>query len=185
MMATVLLLVSALVGCQEPGGQTAVPRLDRYELGGDFSLVDQDGRLYQLNQHRGQVLALFFGYTHCPDFCPLTLSKLTEVQALLEQPLQVLFVTVDPERDDAEQLRHYLSSFDLPVTGLTGEVEQVAEVARRYGAGYQRHQSDPSADYTMDHSTRSYLIDGDGVVRYLFSKEDSPERIAAVVAQLH
>ena len=176
-----VLLIVLLVGCQD---RQQPPTLDRFELGGDFSLTDQQGRTYQLSQHRGEVLALFFGYTHCPDFCPLTLSKLSTVQNLVEQPFHVLFVTVDPERDNAEQLRTYLSSFDLPVTGLTGEPEQIAEVARRYGAGYQRQQTAGSPDYVVDHSTRTYLIDREGVVRYLFSNEDSPELLAAVFAQL-
>ncbi len=179
-----LLLAAWLLGCQEHRGQEEGLTLDRYELGGDFSLTDQHGHDYQLDQHRGQAVALFFGYTHCPDFCPLTLSKLAGAQALLNRPLQVLFVTVDPERDDAEQLRAYLSSFDLPVTGLTGTPAQVAEVARRYAAGYQVHRADSTSNYTVDHSTRTYLIDGEGVVRYLFSQEDTPEQIAAVVALL-
>ena len=175
-----LVLLLAAGGC---GDHAVVPPLDRYELGGEFSLTAQAGEPFQLDALRGQVVALFFGYTYCPDFCPLTLSKLSRVNELLDDQLQVLFVSVDPDRDDTAQLRAYLSAFDLSVTGLTGTAEQIAQVTRQYGAGFRR-QEEGETSYIIDHTSRTYLIDREGVVRYLFSSEDAAELMAAVIEQV-
>ena len=184
MNAPRLLAAVLLLGCQAPEQGDGVPRLDRYELGGEFTLTDHSGHPFELTDLRGETVALFFGYTHCPDYCPLTLSKLVQVESLIDRPLHVLFVTVDPARDSPGQLRAYLSSFDLPVTGLTGDPEQVARVARQYGAGFQRHGEDGGGSYTVDHGTRTYLIDGEGVVRYLSASDESAERMAAAIGQM-
>ncbi len=176
-----LLLVS--LGCSDSDAGL----LDFQGIGGDFTLTDEQGQKFSLAEHRGQVYLLFFGFTHCPDVCPTTLVELQEVFQRLGgagQDLQILFVSVDPERDTPELLASYLQPFDLPVIGLTGTVSQVEKVAQAYGAFFEKVALDSAAVYTMDHSTRSYLIDGEGKVRYIFRYKDEPERIAQIVRKL-
>lgn len=160
----------------------------RYEeLGMDFLLTDDEGQEYRYSEHQGQVRLLFFGFTYCPDICPTTLNDLTKAVDILGekgQEVETLFVSIDPERDTPERLNQYLGAFPIPVTGLTGSQEDIAEVAQAYGAFYERLDLDSALGYTMDHSTYLYLIDREGVVRYLFRYEDPPERIAAVVGKL-
>lgn len=178
-----LVLSMALPSCGNPE-----EGLLRYEeLGMDFLLTDDEGQEYRYSEHQGQVRLLFFGFTHCPDICPTTLNDLTQAVEILGkkgQEVETLFVSIDPERDTPERLNQYLGAFPIPVTGLTGSKEDIAEVAQAYGAFYERLDLDSALGYTMDHSTYLYLIDREGVVRYLFRYEDPPERIAAVVDKL-
>ena len=158
-----------------------------YPIGGDFTLTADDGESYTLSDHQGEVRLLFFGFTHCPDVCPTTLLELKEVYAQLGsdgEEVETLFISIDPERDTPELLHEYLASFDLPVRGLTGSVEQVTEVIDAYAGWFDKVDLDSAAKYTMDHSTSSYLIDREGKVRYIFGYEDGPERIAHIVRKL-
>ena len=170
-------------GCAPSGDgspQEGPPALERYELGGDFELVDQGGEGFALADRRGRPLLLFFGFTRCAASCPTTLSKLGEVMRRLPAPaVEVLFVSVDPAHDTPERLAGYCAGYPYPLTGLTGTPEQVAAVARRYGTGFS-----PAADGTIDHSSRTYLIDAEGTVRFLFSEQDGVEEMAAVIRQL-
>ena len=170
-------------GCAPPGEGPAAegpPALERYELGGDFELVDQRGEGFSLASRRGRPLLLFFGFTRCAAGCPTTLSKLGEVMRRLPAPaVEVLLVSVDPAHDTPERLAEYCAGYAYPLTGLTGTPEQVAAVARRYGTGFS-----PGADGGVDHSSRTYLIDAEGSVRFLFSEQDGVEEMAAVIRQL-
>ena len=172
-----------LGGCADPEAG-----LQEFEgIGGDFTLVDPSGQPYSLSSHGGEVRLLFFGFTNCPDVCPITLTKLQQVHRLLGdrgKKIRILFVSVDPERDTPERLAAYLANLRIPVTGLTGTVEEVARVAAQYGAFFEKVALDSAAVYTVDHSTRTYLIDGEGRVRYIFRYEDNPERIAHLVRKL-
>lgn len=186
----VLLAFQGGSGCRpekEKDFPADLPELQTYELGGDFTLISQDGKAVGLPDFRGRVVLLFFGYTFCPDFCPTTMSRLARVDELLDaQPeeVQTLFITVDPQRDTPEQLRAYLSYFDFPLTGLTGREAEIRRVVSMYGASYRQGESGIDGHYLVDHSTRIYLIDQQGVVRYLFGYTDPPELIAAMTARL-
>ena len=174
-----LWLAGALCGCAP---QAEPPPLERFELGGDFQLVDHRGDDFSLGQRRGRVMLLFFGFTSCADVCPATLSKLGLVLDRLPAPgAEVLFVSVDPARDTPARLAEYVGGYPFPMTGLTGTQAQVAEVARRYAASFA-----PAADGTgaIDHSTRIYLIDGDGQVRFLFSGSDAVDDMVTVIERL-
>ncbi len=173
----------AAAGC---GGSGEVPpdgepaSLDRYELGGDFELVDQRGEAFTLSQRRGRPLLLFFGFTRCAATCPTTLSKLGEVVRRLPAPeVEVLLVSVDPGHDTPEALAEYCAGYPYRLTGLTGTPEAVAAVARQYGAGFG-----PDDDGEIGHTSRTYLIDGEGVVRFLFSEQDGVEKMAGVIRRL-
>ena len=154
-------------------------------IGGDFALVDQHGASFELQSLRGQAAMLFFGYTYCPDICPVTLSKMGRVYQLLgedQQELTTLFITVDPKRDTQEKLAEYLDYFAIDAIGLRGDKEEIDQVVRQYGAHYSLGEE--QAAYLVDHSTYTYLIDQQGEVRFLFRQSDGPELMAAVAEQL-
>jgi len=197
-MSLVWILVAALsTGCMPPGdggsgaGETADdhavdedygPILQDIEIGGDFALTAHSGEEFRLEDLRGKVALLFFGYTSCPDVCPITLSKLT--QAFQEvngerQDVVVLFVTVDVDRDTPESLEEYLGYFGLNSFGLTGTREEVDAVVAQYGAAYQIEDTGSEMGPLVAHSTYLYLIDQGGKVRNMFMHADTPEWIAA------
>ena len=165
-----------------------VPLLKDYGgIGGAFELQDQRGELFRLEQLEGRPAMLFFGYTYCPDICPVTLSKMAAVYRLLDlEPtdLQTIFVTVDPERDTQEKLAEYLAYFQIGALGLTSTPDKIDAVVRQYGGYYTLNKQGESANYLADHSTYTYLIDQQGQVRFLFRPGDSPEYMAAVSRQL-
>ena len=174
------------VPASETSALVEVPPLQDYGgIGGDFALVDQHGAPFELQGLRGQAAMLFFGYTYCPDVCPVTLSKMGRVYQLLDedqQELTTLFVTVDPKRDTQEKLAEYLDYFALDAIGLRGDKEEIDQVVRQYGAHYSLGEE--QAAYLVDHSTYTYLIDQQGKVRFLFRQSDGPELMAAVTEQL-
>lgn len=165
-----------------------VPPLKDYDgIGGAFELQDQRGELFRLEQLEGRPAMLFFGYTYCPDICPVTLSKMAAVYRLLDlEPtdLQTIFITVDPERDTQEKLAEYLAYFQIGALGLTSTPDKIDAVVRQYGGYYTLNKQEESANYLADHSTYTYLIDQQGQVRFLFRPGDSPEYMAAVSRQL-
>jgi protein SCO1 len=140
-------------------------------LGGEFTLSDHTGKTRSLADFKDKVVVIFFGYTHCPDVCPTTMIELKNAMQQLGKKadqVQVLFVSVDPERDTKDVLRQYVPAFDSRFLGLSGTPAQLAEVAGRYKIVYQKQMSS-SADYTVDHSAGSYLLDKNGKPRVMVS----------------
>lgn len=134
----------------------------------EFSLRGSDGQDLTLGRYRGKVIVLAFGFTSCPDVCPVTLGTLADARKKLGaqgDELQVVYITVDPERDDVERLRSYLKSFDATFVGGTGTAEQLAAVRKEYGIAASRRAA--GASYGFDHSSYSYLIDRSGRLRAL------------------
>ena len=133
-------------------------------VGGPFSLVDHRGRPVTERDYLGKPTLIFFGFTNCPDICPTTLFELTtrlkELGSEADR-LNVLFITVDPERDTPEQLALYLSSFDPHITGLSGTLENIAAVMTRYRV-YARKVPLDGGGYTMDHTAAIYMMNGKG-----------------------
>jgi len=130
-------------------------------VGGPFSLVDQDGRTITDKDVTGRPHLVFFGFTHCPDVCPTTLFRISEVLKATGDKgrnLQALFISVDPERDRPDVLKEYLSSFDERVRGLTGEPAAVEAAVKAYRA-YARKVPTKDGDYTMEHTAYVYLMD--------------------------
>jgi len=133
-------------------------------VGGPFSLVDHRGRPVTERDYLGKPTLIFFGFTNCPDICPTTLFELTTRLKELgteADRLNVLFVTVDPERDTPEQLALYLSSFDPHITGLSGTPENIAAVMTRYRV-FARKVPLEGGGYTMDHTAAIYMMNGKG-----------------------
>ena len=142
-----------------------------------FELTDMNGQPFQLSELDGQVVVMFFGYTSCPDVCPVTLTEFLQIRSKLgeaAEEVSFVFVTVDPERDTPERMRKYLTNFDPEIIGLTGERNDLEPVWASYGV-YQAKAEGPSDEYYLvDHSSRVYVIDPDGNLRltYLFGTEN-------------
>lgn len=190
-MRSRILLAAALAGlaCTAKPPEAEGPRieLEDYDIGGDFVLTGPGGEPWGLEQARGRVVLLFFGYTVCPDFCPMTLSKLVQVyEALGESAGRVLtvFVSLDPERDSPEQIAEYLSYYDIDAVGLTGSREEIDAVIGSYGGSYSLDEVDSAMGYLVTHSTYLYLIDGRGRVRHLFGSLDDAAHIESGVRTL-
>ncbi|MEO6270175.1 MAG: SCO family protein, partial [Lautropia sp.] len=140
-----------------------------------------------LEDFRGKLVLLFFGFTHCPDVCPTTLLKAAKVKEQLGADagkLQVLFVTVDPERDTAEVLSKYVPAFDPSFIGLRGDPAEIAKAAREFKVFYQKVPNRDGSSYNVDHTAASYILDTEGRLR-LFVRHTQPvEEIAADLRQL-
>lgn len=146
------------------------------EIGGAFTLVDHTGRTVTEADFRGRPALVFFGFTHCPEVCPTTLFEITTRLAGLgpaADRLQVLFITVDPERDTPQQLATYLQSFDPRITGLSGSEEQVRAALGAFKAYAKRIPSE--GGYTMDHTASTYVMDKDGRFRTLIDYHEEEE----------
>jgi len=155
----------------------------RAAVGGPFRLVDQDGRRADESLLKGKWTVVFFGFTYCPDVCPTTLQALAAAKRQMGRPgedLQVVFITVDPERDTPEALKAYLRDAGLPdAVGLTGTPEQVAAAAKAYRIYYARKGE--GADYTMDHSTAAYLMNPRGEFETVLPYGMSPAQKAEII----
>jgi protein SCO1/2 len=138
----------------------------------DFALTAQDGTEFRLSRERGNVVALWFGYTSCPDVCPTTLAELIQARRRLEgdaQRFRIVFVTVDPERDTPARLREYAAAFGGSFTALSGPADQLAQVRKAYGVvAEKRVVSGTAAAYLFDHSAFVYLVDPVGQLRVMF-----------------
>lgn len=166
----------------------AIPTAGAAPRGGDFALIDQDSARFELASLRGKVVLVFFGYSHCPDVCPTTLSKLSSVARRLGEDrgrMTVVYVSVDPERDTPSVLRADLQNFDLDAVGLTGTREEIDRVVAQYGAKYEIVPTPESAGrYSVSHSTTLYVLDPKGRLRQEFPYEATAEEIAAAVRAL-
>jgi len=159
----------------------------------DFSLKGSDGTDLRLSRYRGKVIALAFGYTHCPGVCPATLGYLAQVRKKLGAAageFQVLYVTVDPERDDVATMKAFLSSFDPTFVGGTGTARQLADVRKAYGISVSDKiyvETMPKSSYFLDHSAFIYLIDRQGTLRAMApfgeSSEDIEHDVKALLAR--
>lgn len=144
----------------------------------DFHLFDAGGKPRTLADYRGKVVAMFFGYMHCPDVCPTTLADMAQVMRLLGKDadkVQVLFVTLDPERDTRELLAQYVPAFNPGFAGLSGDAAATAQAAKAFGVMY-RKQEGQNGGYTLDHSAGTYLIAPDGK-RVLLSPYAQPAEL--------
>lgn len=140
------------------------------DLGGDFELTRTDGARVRLQDYRDKVVLLFFGYTFCPDLCPMSLYTLklaVEELGKTADRVQVIMVTVDPERDNPKHLAEYLQYFHPKFVGLSGTPGEIQRVARQYHVQYQKNPL-PTGGYSMSHSSFIYLLDGTERVRALF-----------------
>lgn len=157
------------------------------EFGRAFTLTDHTGKQRSLADFAGKVVVVFFGFTHCPDVCPTTLAELAAAVKQLGADgdrVQVLMVSVDPERDSAEVLSQYVTAFDQRFLGLRGSAEETARVAREFKVIFQRVEGNRPENYTMDHSAGTFVFDTRGHIRLYVSFGRGPEVFAHDIAQL-
>ena len=156
-------------------------------FGRDFKLFDHTGKPRTLADYRGKAVVLFFGYTQCPDVCPTTLSELAEAMKRLgpdADRVQVLFVTVDPERDTPALLSNYVPAFDPRFVGLYGDAEATARTAKEFKVIYQKQPGQTPGTYTMDHSAGTFIFDPNGKLRVYVGYGQGPEVFAHDIKEL-
>ena len=157
------------------------------DIGGNFTLLSSNNQYVSLEDFKGKVVLLFFGFTVCPDTCPLTLSKLQQVMAQLGQQKQVqqLFITVDPKRDNPDQLKSFLATFNINIIGLTGTEEEILHVAELYGSAYMKNPTiNSETSYLMIHTGYVYLIDQQGQVRAIYPQDTEKIQMIEDIRQL-
>jgi protein SCO1/2 len=177
-IAIVLLAALATASCGPATPTFTASDVTGTKYGRDFALVGHDGKARTLADFRGKVVVLFFGYTQCPDVCPTTLSELAEVMKRLgpdAERVQVLFVTVDPERDTRELLSLYVPAFDPRFLGLYGDAAATARTAKEFKILYQKQPGTTPGAYTMDHSAGTFIFDPDGRLRVYVSYGQGPD----------
>ena len=157
-------------------------------FGTDFRLTDHNGKTRTIADFSGKAVAIFFGFTHCPDVCPTTLSDMKRVMEKLGPDsgrLQVLFVTVDPKRDTPELLAKYVPSFNASFLGLYGDDEATAKIARDFKIIYRIQPGKTADSYTVDHSAGTLIFDPHGTLRlFVDYGRLTPEQIAADIKRL-
>lgn len=177
-------LAMSVAGCSG-GDKPAFKNTDitgaKYASG--FSLRDPSGKTRTLAEFKGKVTTVFFGFTQCPDVCPTTLAEMKTVKSALGPQgadLQVVFVTVDPERDVPAVLAEYVGAFDPAFVGLTGSPEEIAAVAREFKVFYEKRpgRTNPAA-YTIDHTAGTYVFDRQGRIRLFVRHNQGVDPIVA------
>jgi protein SCO1/2 len=178
------LLIAALVaaaGCSKDGPKFQSSDVTGASFGRDFALTDHTGKAVTLADYRGKAVVLFFGYTQCPDVCPTTLSELAAVMKTLgpdADRVQVLFATVDPERDTAELLSQYVPAFDPRFVGLRGDAAATERTAKEFKVIYQKQPGRTAGSYTVDHSAGTFIFDPKGRLRLFVSYGQGPDVFA-------
>jgi protein SCO1 len=163
--ALVAIAAAVLAYLALPSTRDVAPRsqlISAETFGGPFTLVGSDGKPFSSTKLSGKPYAIFFGFTHCPDVCPVTLARLVRLrQQMGERPFEILFVSVDPERDGPAEVGKYAELFDSPVIGLTGSPAQITQVKKQFGIFSQKVPQE-GGDYSVDHSAAVLLFDRNG-----------------------
>lgn len=182
-LLSLLALSILLLGCSE---KAKAPSFENTDLTGlayaqDFALTDHTGKARTLADFKGKVVLLFFGFTHCPDICPSTMIEVAGVMQELgadADKVQVLFVTLDPERDTQALLAQYVPAFDPRFLGLRGDAQATAKVAKEFKVFYAKAEGKTAQSYTIDHTAGSYVFDRNGKIRLFVRHGMGPGPIA-------
>jgi protein SCO1/2 len=185
-MAIALLALNA---CKPPA---AAPSFNSSDITGinyaqGFSLPDSTGKLRSLADFKGKVVVVFFGYTHCPDVCPITMAELKEAKRLLGKDgadVQGIFITLDPARDTPEVLAQYVPAFDPSFIALVGNEAQTAQAAKDFRVYYKASAPNGQAPYTVDHTAASFVFDRQGHIRLYTRYNQGADKLAADLRQL-
>jgi protein SCO1/2 len=186
-LALLAVALAFAAGCDGGKGGFRSTDVSGAQFGRDFALIDHTGKPRRLGDFHGKVVVVFFGFTHCPDVCPVTLAELAAARRQLGadgERVQVLLVTVDPERDTPEVLSKYVTAFDPGFLGLTGSPRQIAEVAREFKVVYQKVEGRQPASYSVDHSAGTFVFDPQGRLRLYVSYGQGAEVFAHDIALL-
>ncbi len=185
-IAALASVVVLLAGCKDATPQFKGSDITGTHLGKDLALTGTDGKTYTLETLKGKVSLVLFGFTQCPDVCPSSLAELTQAMKLLGKEakrVQVVLITVDPERDTQEVLRAYVAGFDPDFLGLTGTPEQIKKTAASFKMYYAK-TAGTQGNYSMDHSASFYLMDAQGESRVLLNNSVGAAAIAHDIQRL-
>ena len=176
------LLITSMLGCSPKPSFKNVDITGSTAFGNNFSLLDSNGNTKTMADYKGKVVVVFFGFTQCPDVCPTTLTEMDEALKLLgpkADKVQVIFITVDPERDTATVLAQYVPAFNPRFVGLRPADEAGLEkVAKDFRIYYKKVPGSKPGSYTMDHSAGSYVLDQNGQLRLYIKHAQGPEVLA-------
>jgi protein SCO1/2 len=184
----VAVAVAAMIGGALLWRQSNAPLLKpvptQVSFGGPFTLIDSGGQPFASSKLAGKPYAIFFGFTHCPDVCPTTLARLVKLRRQLgnEGAFQIVFVTVDPERDGPKEVGNYADLFGSPIIGLTGSGSQIAQVKKDYGIFSEKVGT--GDDYTIDHTATVLLFDGDQKFQSAVAPDETDETAIAKLKKL-
>lgn len=186
-LVLLLAMVSLLAGCGKSDGPSfRATDITGADIGAQFTLVDHNGQTRTPQDFRGKVLVVFFGFTHCPDVCPTTLGQLALARKQLgadAERVQVVMITVDPERDTPEVLKQYVTALDPSFLGLTGDAKAIADAAAQFKVFYQKAGGE-GGNYSVDHSSSSFIIDPTGRLRLLVSNGQGADVFAHDIGEL-
>ena len=181
------LMAGALAGCQRKELAFNSTDVTGSDIGGDLSLTDHNGAKRSMADFRGKAVVVFFGFIQCPDVCPTTLANFAEVMKRLgpdADKVQVVFVTVDPERDTAAVMKEYVTQFDPRFLGLSGSADDTARVAKSFKVFYAKVPGKEPGAYSMDHSAGIYIFDPKGNLRLYGRHTATPDALASDIRQL-
>lgn len=182
-----LALSAALAACGKKELAFQGSDITGTQLGRDLDMIDGSGKPRTLDDYKGKVAVVFFGFTQCPDVCPTAMSELSQTMELLgsdADKVQVIMVSVDPARDTPEVLSAYVKAFHPSFVGLTGTEEQLGKTAKSFKAYYAKSSGGTAEQYSMDHASSFYILDQDGEARVLVSGNTSAKDIASDIRQL-
>ena len=180
--------LALLAACDSAGPKFKSTDITGVEYGRTLELTDQNGKPRRLEDFRGKAVVLFFGFTHCPDVCPTTLADVANALKSLgpdAERVQVLFVTVDPERDRPKELAQYVGAFDPRFLALYGDLAATQRTAKEFKIYFEKRKQGDT--YTVDHSAQSYVIDAQGRLRLLVRQDrlanDLPDDLRTILKQ--
>ncbi|WP_373489708.1 SCO family protein [Parasphingorhabdus sp.] len=187
-------LLTLLAACNPaPEGSLSTdsePPLAGANIGGSFTLTNQDGGKTSDAEFRGQYRIIYFGYSYCPDVCPIDLANIMlglkqaeTANPALSDKIQPIFISVDPERDTPAVLKQYVSAFHPRLIGLTGTPDDIAEVAKKYLIIYDIRKDEGATEYLVDHSRQAYLFGPQGEPLALLSFDGTPQQVADEIAR--
>lgn len=186
-MRVLLLFVALLIGGCSPPPRFNATELSGIDWGKDFALTDHNGKPRRLADFKDRAVLMFFGYTQCPDVCPSTMANMRELMVKLgpdAERVQVLFVTVDPERDTPQLLAQYVPVFHPSFLGLYGDAAAIAATAGEFKIFYRKQPGKTPSTYTVDHTAGSYVFDPRGRLRLHVRHGETPERMAQDIKRL-
>jgi protein SCO1/2 len=183
-----ILLLGLILSSCSAGGSGEAPPLQGAKIGGTYTLTDQNGRKVTDREFEGKHRIVYFGFTYCPDVCPVDMQVIGQAMRMIEKSdsdlagrLQPIFITVDPERDKPAVLKEYVSSFHPKTIGLTGTPDQIADVAKKHGIFYQKVEQEGASDYQMDHSRIVLLFGPKGEPLAILPHDQGAEAVAAEI----
>jgi protein SCO1/2 len=180
------LLAAGLLGACSPGGPSDAPPLQGARIGGPFTLTNQDGQKVSSDRFDGKYRLVYFGYTYCPDICPVDLQQIGLAMKKLEQSdpdvaksVQPIFITTDPERDTPKVMKEYVAAFHPRLIGLTGTPEEIAAVSKAHGVYALKQENAGSSEYLVNHSRIAFLFGPKGEPIAILPHDEGADAIAA------